>query len=148
MVVVFFFYNRKQIVVGKFISTIILIPLWIHFAYLLFINLLDHSHSKGHLFLFPSDDDLSLIHAWRGDINASTGFLHHLSHNLIVGTSDEGVVHLINVHPLHSTLVLKEHGEGNRQKVEYSIRRVSNIRHFKTNYLLSRNQQDLMLCLF
>ena len=77
-------------------------------AYLLFRNLLDHSHSKGHLLLFPSDDNLGLVHTWRGDINAGAGLLHHLTYQLIVGTGDEWVEHLVNVHPLHSTLVLKE----------------------------------------
>lgn len=80
----------------------------IKIANLVFSNLLDHSHSKGHLLLLPSDDNLRLIHTWRRDINAGAGFLHHLSYQLVVGTGDERVVHLVNVHPLHCTLVLEE----------------------------------------
>ena len=76
-------------------------------AHLFFINPLDQSHSKGHLLLFPSDDNLRLVHTWRGNIDAGAGLLHHLAYNFTEGTGEEWVVHLVNVHPLNSTLILK-----------------------------------------
>lgn len=74
---------------------------------LFFKNLFNHHHGKSNLLFFPSDDNLRLVHTWRGDINAGTRLLHQFSNQLIIGTSDEWVIHFFNVHSLHSTLVLR-----------------------------------------
>lgn len=76
-------------------------------ANLLIIDLLDQSHSKGHLLFLPSDDYLRLVHTRRRNIDACACLLHHFSYQLVEGTSDEWMVHFLNVHPLNSTLVLK-----------------------------------------
>ena len=83
----------------------------LHTTYLLLVDLLDHGHSEGHLLLLPGDDYLCLVDAGRRHVDACARLRHHLQNQLVGGAGDEGVVHLIDAHPLHRTLVLQGGGD-------------------------------------
>lgn len=76
--------------------------------YLLFIDLLNTSHSLGQLFLFPCEDYLCLVNAGRRNVDACPCLLHELTHQLVVRASNEGMVHFLHIQPLHGTLILEE----------------------------------------
>lgn len=76
--------------------------------YLLFIYLFDHGHCNSNLLFLPSDYNLSFVNAGWWDVDAGSSFLHYFSHKLVIGTSNKGVVHFIDVQPLHCTFVLQK----------------------------------------
>lgn len=66
----------------------------------------DAAQRQGHGLLLPSDDDLVLGQAGRGDADSSPRLLAQLLHQPVVGAGDEGVEGLLQGETLHRTLVL------------------------------------------
>lgn len=87
------------------------------YPHLLLVNGSDMGDGQGDRLLLPSDDDLVLGQAGRGDANAGPSLLTQLLHQPVMSAGNERVESLLQREPLHRSLILEdEKGHGRVRK--------------------------------
>lgn len=92
-------------------------------THLVVIDASDAVDRQGDGLLLPSDDNLVLGQAGRGDANAGACLLAQLLYQSVVGTGDEGVESLLQRQTLHGSFVLerREEEEGGVEQTAKSV---------------------------